>query len=67
MWQRGRKSCKHTGIDADEEEVKETAELLERVDQIDQFNRLHGSWIYEISEGAAGKIGLERAELLEDA
>jgi hypothetical protein len=53
--------------DADDEEVKETAEALEVLDNLAQFNRFHGSWIYEISEGTANKLNLKRSDLMEDA
>lgn len=53
--------------DADEEEVKETADVLQRVDEVNDFNAYHGSWIYEVSEGAADKVRLTKADLIEDA
>lgn len=54
-------------MDAEEEEVKETSELLARLDEIRSFNSLHGSWIYEIDESTAEKIGLHKADLLADS
>ena len=52
---------------ADDEEVKATADTLARIDELKEFNRFHGSWIYEISEGTADKIKIAASDLVEDA
>jgi hypothetical protein len=54
-------------VDAGDEEVKYTADVLKRIDELQLFNRLHGSWVYEVSESTADKFRLERSELMEDA
>lgn len=53
--------------DAGDEEVKQTAETLARLDELQKFNRLHGTWIYEVTEGTANKIKLQLSDLMEDA
>ena len=52
-------------IDESEEELEKKAEMLSRADEIDAFNSFHGSWIYEISDFAAQKLQLQRADLVE--
>lgn len=52
--------------DADEEEVKETADVLARMDELQEFNALHGSWIYEISESIADRFRVRRSDLMEN-
>lgn len=53
--------------DDSEEVAKETADILQRLDELDKFNQFHGTWIYEISESAADKIKVRRADLMEKA
>lgn len=52
-------------MDASEEEVRETSEVLVRADQMTAFNRLHGSWIYAIPSFTADKLKLRRSDLIE--
>lgn len=52
-------------MDASEEEVRETSEVLVRADEINAFNQLHGSWIYEIPSFTADKLRLQRTDLIE--
>lgn len=52
-------------MDASEEEVRETSEILARGDEIREFNEFHGSWVYEVSETLADKVRLTRSNLLE--
>ena len=54
-------------MDASEEEVRETSEILARGDEIREFNEFHGSWIYEVTETLADKVRLTRSDLLEKA
>lgn len=54
-------------LDASEDEVRETSEVLARADEIREFNELHGSWVYEVTETIADKVRMRRADLLEDA
>ncbi|RMH17397.1 MAG: DUF4340 domain-containing protein [Acidobacteria bacterium] len=54
-------------LDASEEEVRETSEVLVRADEINEFNDFHGSWVYEVSDFVANKIKLKKADLLQDA
>ena len=51
--------------DAGDAEVAEAADKWQRLEEIQDWNAFHGSWIYEISEGTAEKVGLERSELIE--
>lgn len=51
-------------MDATEEEVKETSEVLVRADEISAFNTLHGSWLYEIPAFTADKVRMTRKDLL---
>ncbi len=53
--------------DADLEEVKKTADVLARIDELQRFNTLHGSWIYEVSEGTATKFRVTQKDLFEGA
>lgn len=52
-------------MDASEEEVKETSEVLVRVDEIGAFNTFHGSWVYEVSSFVADKFRVKKADLFE--
>lgn len=54
-------------LDASEDEVRETSEVLARRDEVDAFNAFHGSWIYEVSDLIADKVRLRKADLVEDA
>ena len=54
-------------MEASEEEVRETSEILARADELQDFNNLHGSWIYEINQATAEKIKARQRDLLEDA
>lgn len=54
-------------VDAGDEEVKQTADVLERLDELQKFNQFHGSWVYEVSKSTADKFRLKRSELTEDA
>lgn len=54
-------------MEASEEEVRETSEILARADELQDFNNLHGSWIYEINQATAEKIKARKRDLLEDA
>ncbi len=51
-------------VDASEDEVRETSEVLVRADEISAFNQLHGSWIYEIPSFTADKLRLRRKDFL---
>lgn len=51
-------------VDASEDEVRETSEVLVRADEIAAFNQLHGSWVYEIPAFTADKLKLRRKDLL---
>ncbi len=51
-------------MDATEEEVKETSEVLVRADEISAFNTLHGSWVYEIPAFTADKVRMTRKDLV---
>ena len=53
--------------DADEEEVKETADVLARLDELQVFNALHGSWIYEINESTAERFRVRKNDLIENS
>lgn len=53
--------------DASEEEVAETADVLQSIESIDDFNAFHGSWVYEISESTANRLGVDASDLVEDA
>lgn len=53
--------------DADEEEVKETADVLARMDELQVFNNLHGSWIYEVNESTADRFRVRRSDLMENS
>ena len=54
-------------LDASEEEVKETSEVLVRQEEIQDFNDLHGSWVYEVTSTTADKVRLKASELIENA
>ena len=54
-------------LDASEEEVKETSEILVRQEAIQDFNALHGSWVYEVSSTTAEVVAFGVGDLLEDA
>jgi hypothetical protein len=54
-------------LDASEEEVKETSEMLVRQEAIQDFNALHGSWVYEVSSATAETVGFGTGDLVEDA
>lgn len=53
--------------DASEDEVRETSELLARADEIADFTEYHGSWVYEVTETVAERVGAEASELVEPA
>ncbi|MCH9649579.1 MAG: DUF4340 domain-containing protein [Deltaproteobacteria bacterium] len=53
--------------DESEEELKEKADTLSRADEIRNFNAFHGSWVYEIEERFVEKLGLRKADLVEEA
>lgn len=50
-----------------DEELQEKADLRLRLDELEDFNRLHGSWIYEVSERVAERLQLRKVDLIEDA
>ena len=52
-------------MDATEEEVKETSEILVRADEIQAFNTFQGSWVYEVSEVVADKFRIAKQDLME--
>jgi hypothetical protein len=54
-------------MEASVEEVKETSEVLVRQEEVQDFNELHGSWVYEVSEGVADKVRVAARDLVEDA
>lgn len=54
-------------LDASEDEVRETSEMLTRADEIKEFNALHGSFIYRVSKITADKVRSKASELVEDA
>jgi hypothetical protein len=58
---------KVTGVqvsrDETEEELEEKADILERSAEIESFNSFHGSWVYQISDTTAEKIGLKKVHL----
>lgn len=54
-------------LDASEDEVRETSEVLTRADEIKEFNALHGSFIYKVSKLTADKVRTQASELVEDA
>ena len=54
-------------MDAGDEEVKQTADVLKRLDELKEFNQFHGSWVYEVSKSTADKFRLKRSELMENA
>lgn len=54
-------------VDAGDEEVQQTADVLKRLDEIKEFNQFHGSWVYEVSKSTADKFRLKRSELMENA
>ncbi|MEE8277340.1 MAG: DUF4340 domain-containing protein [Thermoanaerobaculia bacterium] len=51
--------------DESEEELEQKAEVLSRADEIRDFNAYHGSWVYEIGEFTAKKLGLRKRDLIE--
>lgn len=53
--------------DADEEEVKQTSEVLQRMDELQTFNAFHGSWVYEVTDITAERIAVDPSDLVEDA
>ncbi|MEM9599069.1 MAG: hypothetical protein AAGD06_32680, partial [Acidobacteriota bacterium] len=53
--------------DADEDEVRETSEILERADEIQLWNAFHGSWVYGVTDVVANRFRGTAAELVEDA
>lgn len=53
--------------DADEEEVKETSEVLQRMDELQSFNAFHGSWVYEVTDITAERIDVTPSDLVENA
>lgn len=54
-------------LDASEEEVKDTSEVLVRIEEIEAFNTFHGSWIYEVSSYVADKFRVTKKDLFEKA
>ncbi len=54
-------------LDASEDEVRETSEVLSRGDEIKDFNALHGSFIYKVTSLTADKVRAKASELMEDA
>lgn len=53
------------GQDDSQADLKEKSELLTRRDEMNDFNKLHGSWIYELSEYTAKKFLKSKADLME--
>jgi|GEM_PF-1416270 len=51
-------------MEASEEEVRETSDVLVRADEITAFNTLHGSWIYEVPSFFAEKVMRQKKDLL---
>ncbi len=53
------------GQEDSQADLKEKSELLTRRDAMSDFNKLHGSWIYELSEYTAKKFLKSKADLIE--
>lgn len=51
--------------DASEDEVRETSDVLLRADELQAFADYHGSWIYEVSDVTAERVGVESSELVD--
>lgn len=54
-------------LDADEDEVRETSEMLSRGDELQTFNELHGSWVYEVTSTIGERVRVSKSDLVEDA
>lgn len=54
-------------LDASEDEVRETSEVLSRGDEVKDFNALHGSFVYKVTSLTADKVRAKASELMEDA
>lgn len=54
-------------LDASEDEVRETSEMLTRGDELADFNEIHGSWVYEVTSTIGERMRWSKADLLEDA
>lgn len=54
-------------LDASEDEVRETSEVLSRGDEIKDFNALHGSFIYKVTSTTADKVRAKASELVENS
>lgn len=52
--------------DDSEEQLKAKSEVLTRYDEVNAFNKLVGSWVYEISSYNADRLFKAKSDLIED-